>query len=116
MTNGTTKRSIGLLCLGLAATVVPPAQTEIVLHSFTDGADGAKPNGVVRDAAGNLYGTTSGGGNTPCPAGCGTEYQLDSSGNETLLYSFTGADGANPTSSLIRDAACNLYGTTNFRR
>jgi uncharacterized repeat protein (TIGR03803 family) len=50
---------------------------ETVLHSFTGGADGAWPYaGLVRDKAGNLYGTTAGGGTGSCDAGCGTVFKL----------------------------------------
>jgi uncharacterized repeat protein (TIGR03803 family) len=81
-----------------------------VLYSFTGGADGRYPYaGVIRDAAGNLYGTTEVGG-TPY---AGVIYKLDTSGNETVLYSFTGgADGDFPNGGLIRDSSGNLYGTT----
>jgi uncharacterized repeat protein (TIGR03803 family) len=66
---------------------------------------------VVRDAAGNLYGTTFRGG----PYQNGTVYQVDPSGNETLLHSFTGgADGGYPAAGLVMDAAGNLYGTASF--
>jgi hypothetical protein len=96
-----------------------PTGHEAVLHSFTGGADGAFPTaGLVRDTAGNLYGTTSLGGNlTNCNnqgfPGCGVVFKLGTAGNETVLYSFTGgADGASPGfGSLIRDTAGNLYGT-----
>ena len=81
-----------------------------VLHSFKGGTDGGGPNGgVVRDAAGNLFGTTAHGG----AFGNGTVFKLDTTGQETVLYSFTGGvDGAIPLAGLIRDAAGNLYGTT----
>ena len=84
-----------------------------VLHRFTGGADGAYPQaGLVRDAAGDLYGTTAFGGDAIC--GCGTVFKVDMLGTETVLYRFTGgADGAYPRSSLIRDSAGNLYGTTS---
>jgi len=80
------------------------------LYSFKGGADGSYPYaGVVRDSAGNLYGTTSAGG----PAGVGIVYKIDSSGHEHVLYSFTGgADGGNPVAGVIPDTAGNLYGTT----
>jgi len=89
-----------------------PAGTETVLHTFAPGADGTYPgySGLVRDAKGNLYGTTLFGGEN----GFGVVYTLDPAGNETVLYNFTGgADGAYPSSSLVFDEAGNLYGTTN---
>ena len=44
-------------------------------------------------------------------------FKLDTSGNETVLYTFTGgADGGNPYAGVIRDSAGNLYGTTDARR
>jgi uncharacterized repeat protein (TIGR03803 family) len=90
---------------------------EQVLHTFTAGSqtDGAAPyGGLVLDAAGNVYGTTSiGGSSSPC--GCGTVFKLDPSGTETILYNFAGgADGAEPYATLVQDAAGNLYGTTLF--
>src|SRR5215472_13944033 len=80
-----------------------------VLYSFTGGSDGALPwAGLIADAAGNLYGTTYGGG----ASGQGTVFQLDPSGTLTVLYSLTGGNDASPWSGLIADAAGNLYGTT----
>lgn len=87
---------------------------ETILHSFAGpldgGGDGVYPYaGVILDAEGNLYGATAGGGTY----GAGTVYELDSAGNETLLYSFTGeSDGASPSSVLLFDPQGNLYGTT----
>jgi len=83
---------------------------ETVLHSFTGGADGAYPEGVlVLDAQGNVYGTASGGG----ASGSGTVFKVDATGNETTLYSFTGTpDGASPYAGLVLDEQGNLYGTT----
>jgi uncharacterized repeat protein (TIGR03803 family) len=92
---------------------------ETVLYSFTGGAGGGTPYaGLVRDPTGNLYGTTNYGGDSTCGngSGCGVVFQLDTTGREIVLYTFTGgADGANPElGSLIRDSAGNLYGTTQF--
>jgi uncharacterized repeat protein (TIGR03803 family) len=89
---------------------------ETVLYSFTGGADGAIPYaGLIRDMAGNLYGTTyAGGTSTFCTNGCGTVFKLNKTGKETVLHSFGGADGAYPFSRLIRDKAGNLYGTTVY--
>ena len=91
---------------------VDAAGTETVLYSFTGGADGGNPTaGVIRDSAGNLYGTTNIGG---APGmGYGVVFELDMAGTETVLHTFTGgAGGANPVGGLIRDTAGNLYGTT----
>jgi uncharacterized repeat protein (TIGR03803 family) len=99
------------LMLGFTASA-PSAQgqTFTVLHAFKGGTDGEGPNGgVVRDPAGNLYGTTSYGGSF----NFGTVFKLDTTGHETVLYSFTGgADGAIPLAGVILDSAGNLYGTT----
>jgi uncharacterized repeat protein (TIGR03803 family) len=86
---------------------------ETVLHSF-NGRDGNWPQaGLVRDAEGNLYGTTFWGDGTGCGgAGCGTVFKLDTKRKETVVHSFTRTDGAFPVASLVRDAAGNLYGTT----
>jgi uncharacterized repeat protein (TIGR03803 family) len=95
-----------------------PNRTETVLYSFTGGADGGFPQaGVIRDSAGNFYGTTYfGGGSSACPVfdnSCGVVFKLSPTGTETVLHSFTGgADGGNPNAGLIQDAAGNLYGTT----
>jgi uncharacterized repeat protein (TIGR03803 family) len=87
------------------------AHRETVLHSFSGGLDGSYPYaGLVRDAEGNLYGTTNQGGSS----GYGTVFKLDKAGNETLLHTFTGTegDGAYPFDDLVRSANGNLYGTT----
>jgi uncharacterized repeat protein (TIGR03803 family) len=90
---------------------VAPDGTETVLYSFTGGADGAFPEaGLIRDNAGNLYGTTTQGGSD----NIGVVFKVDPSGTETVLHSFTGgADGVIPVGGLLRDAAGNLYGTTS---
>jgi len=98
------------------------------VHSFGfpgGTAEGTWPNaGLVLDSAGNLFGTASSGGVTNCGSGplawfsgCGTVFKVDTSGQFSVLYSFQGGtagpDGATPKSSLLLDAAGNLYGTTN---
>jgi uncharacterized repeat protein (TIGR03803 family) len=94
---------------------VDPTGKETVLYAFTGGADGASPfAGVIQDAQGNLYGTTTAGGGAGCgTSGCGVVYRIDPSGKETVLYAFTGgADGLSPYAGVIQDAQGNLYGTT----
>ena len=109
--------AIALLTLLLVATVAlqpAQAQTYTVLHSFIAGTDGAVPSPIIRDAQGNLYGTTKFGGIPTCGLDtCGTVYKIDSAGNETVLYSFEGgSNGSDPMAGLVEDAAGNLYGTT----
>jgi uncharacterized repeat protein (TIGR03803 family) len=92
---------------------------------YTFGAysgDGLAPaGGLIRDAQGNLYGMTLGGGlqNENCvdPPGCGTVFMLSPTSTgwqETMLYQFKGMpDGAFPAySTLVIDGKGNLYGTT----
>lgn len=91
--------------------------TEIVLYSFGGGSDGLCPDvGLVRDRAGNLYGTTSLGGINSCFSGsCGVVFKLAPDGTQTVLHSFAGgADGANPNGALALDSKGNLYGTTLY--
>jgi len=95
---------------------------ENVLYTFcslSNCADGEEPvrGPLVRDAAGNLYGTTYfGGAHHNCNENsCGVVFKLDTAGKETVLHSFTGgADGAEPAAGLIMDNAGNLYGTTEL--
>jgi uncharacterized repeat protein (TIGR03803 family) len=96
---------------------ITPAGVETVLYSFTGGADGSIPYNVVLliDSAGNLYGTTTNGGNLNCTAtgqGCGVVFKIDPTGHETVLYAFTGGkDAEYPFAGLARDSNGNLYGT-----
>jgi uncharacterized repeat protein (TIGR03803 family) len=85
---------------------VDPTGKETVLHSFSGkGNDGCQPSAsLVRDAEGDLYGTTWGGG-----SGGGTLFKIDKTGNETVLHTFTGAAIA---AHLVRDKRGNLYGVT----
>lgn len=130
---GTTMQGGGLGCMGLGCGTVfnltPPARatgnllhswTETVLYRFQGGTDGATPgNGdLVFDQAGNIYGTTSvGGDGSQCVEDCGTAYELAHSNGgwtENILHVFgqTG-DGDEPTSGVIFDRAGNLYGATS---
>jgi uncharacterized repeat protein (TIGR03803 family) len=95
---------------------------ESVLYSFKGGSDGfGVASGLIRDLAGNFYGTTVGGGisNAACtgagPVGsCGVVYKLDPRGNETVLHTFTGgSDGYAPYGTLISDWQGNLFGVAS---
>jgi uncharacterized repeat protein (TIGR03803 family) len=101
-------------CFGGVVFKLDASGKETVLHSFTGGADGGTPlSGLVRDSAGNLYGTTFSGGADPSQYG--VVYKLDAAGKETVLYSFQGfPDGYFPSTGVIRDSAGNLYGTTVY--
>ena len=81
-----------------------------ILHTFV-GTDGRYPyyGSLVRDAHGNLFGTTYQGGTR----GYGTVFKLTSGGVLVILHNFGGGrDGAFPVSGLIEDSTGNLYGTT----
>jgi uncharacterized repeat protein (TIGR03803 family) len=103
--------------------------SEKTLHNFTGNkGDGYLPQaGPIRDAAGDLYGTTRyGGGSKECDDGCGTVWELeppssdqDSGGTawkEVILHGFglTEGDGGFPgLGQLAMDTQGNLYGTTD---
>lgn len=103
---------------------VTPTGSQTVLHQFGTGkGDGKMPtSGLLIDKKGNLYGTTSEGGEDGnygpglnCTNRCGTVYEITSAGQEKILYAFKGSqfgDGAAPFASLITDKQGNLYGTT----
>jgi uncharacterized repeat protein (TIGR03803 family) len=100
---------IPLLIVALAG--LASAQTESVIYGFANPPDAYGPQcNLVRDPAGNMYGTTfSGGANN-----LGAVYMVTPSGTESVVYSFTsGNDGRHPVAGLLRDAKTgNLYGTT----
>ena len=100
-----------VLMMGAAAWAQGHTYTKKVIYSFAGGSDGADPlAGLVRDGAGNLYGTTYAGGDY----GSGTVFKLDTTGKEAVLHSFSGGpDGGYPYAGLILDAAGNLYGTAD---
>jgi len=117
---------------GVVFRLSPPATagdtwSESVLYTFGGGSgDGASPsiNGVVFDAAGNLYGTTTEGGpvvahNVICGRGCGVVYELTPSTaegaewTETVIHFFNFGQGGNPSGNLAFDSHGNLYGVAS---
>lgn len=109
---GAARVCAAILVFGLAVVQAGQGQTESVLYSFTGGSDGFGPaTGVTRDASGNLFGTTYYGGNF----GAGTVFEVTSSGEEKVRYTFTGlGDGGGPSGDLLLDAQGNIFGTTYF--
>jgi uncharacterized repeat protein (TIGR03803 family) len=90
--------------------------TRKVLYSFNgNGVDGFVPStGVVLDAAGNIYGATSFGGQYHD----GTIFELVApvgkrSYVEKILWNLDATDGLGVFASLVLDNAGNLYGTTS---
>jgi uncharacterized repeat protein (TIGR03803 family) len=110
----------GLYNQGVVYELTPSSDgrwTETVLYNFPGGVLGGNPfSGVILDAAGNLYGTTFGGGFYTCGnANCGTVFKLKRSGGNwrlRVLHSFDGTDGDAPYAGLTFDSAGNLCGTT----
>jgi uncharacterized repeat protein (TIGR03803 family) len=123
-----TSRRIPLYAIGFAVLIFASAtfafsQTEKVLYNFAAGSDGAIPSaGLVFDSHGNLYGTTSEGGNSGCSGfgaiGCGTVFKLAPGAGggwtESVIHVFDETDGGNPSAVPVLDSAGNLYGTTLY--
>ena len=99
--------------------------TLTVLHAFAGGDDGAFPySDLAFDSSGNIYGTTSGDGDSSCMVvtgvrGCGTVFELtrntDGTWTNHTLYEFHGgSDGGRPFAGVVLDPAGNLYGVTAY--
>jgi uncharacterized repeat protein (TIGR03803 family) len=102
-----------ILAVSLASKATAADKFE-TLFDFTLQSDGCYPEGqLIYDSSGNLYGTTN-----QCGVGNGargTVFELTPNGSggwtESVLYTFTGDDGAGPTGPLTLDSAGNIYGT-----
>lgn len=108
--------AIRIAVLLVAASVWAAGQSkEKVLYSFAGGGDAQYPmSALTFDAKGNLFGTSSGGGQFN--NGAVFEMSLASGGgwNEKVLYSFTGnVDGYAPQGGVVFDKKGNLYGTAS---
>lgn len=83
-----------------------------VLHSFAgNNTDGGGPTGsLIQGTDGNFYGLTQQGGAN----NAGTVFKIDSSGVESVLYSFSfsTAEGNTPNGSLIQGTDGKFYGMT----
>jgi uncharacterized repeat protein (TIGR03803 family) len=90
---------------------IAPDGTFTVLHDFTGapGDVGGPSSGIIRDAAGTIYGVSDDGG----AFNAGAVFSLAADGTERVLHSFAGgSDGRYPESGLTIDGAGNLYGVT----
>lgn len=90
---------------------ITPAGIEKTLYRFGGGSDGRDPDASLIDVDGDLYGTTTKGGEKDE----GTVFRVTTNGTEAVLRRFTGSpsDGEKPRASLIHvDGA--LYGTTEL--
>ncbi len=93
---------------------------ETVLYTFHFGTDGGYPQGtLIFDTAGDIYGTTTTGGNRSCGSvdGCGVVFELKPNGSGGWLYNviftFNGFNGDGHSGQLVFDGSGNLYGAAS---
>jgi len=114
--NGWIMLSATLLVYTVVAAFPAQGQAFKTFASFDD-ANGAGPRApLIQGVDGDLYGTTTFGGNANCDMGCGTVFKITRRGNLTTIYTFCSQqncpDGEYPYAGLALGADGNLYGTT----
>ena len=79
-------------------------------------ADGISPSGLMQATDGNLYGTTTGGGDISCQVdGCGTLFEITApKGKLITLHDFEYTDGYFAVGALLQATTGNFYGTTLY--
>lgn len=99
---------LSFILLGFASsTCFALTLSQLASFTYTNGAFPAA--GLIVSTNGNLYGTTSAGGQY----GLGTVFTVDLTGKVTVLASFDGTNGSQPFSALVRGTDGNFYGTTS---
>ena len=108
----------GTDCSGGCGTVfrVTPNGTFTTVHAFNF-TDGSQPSaGLVQATDGDLYGTTTAGGNLSCSSqvfnGCGVVFRIALDGTFSIMHEFDGTDGANPWGALAQATSGVFFGTT----
>jgi uncharacterized repeat protein (TIGR03803 family) len=106
---------------GIVFKVNPTSATEEVVYSFQGGTNAWDATGtLLRDGAGNLYGSTaSGGSSANCDVwGCGTVYELQrmagGSYSEIILYSFNAAPDGEAPLGIIFGQNGDIFGATSY--
>jgi uncharacterized repeat protein (TIGR03803 family) len=95
-----------------------PAAAKFDLYSFVGGKHGSRPNGVIADATGALYGDGTLGGGCNIGQGCGVIYKLTPPAagkhawKQSVLFTFGNSNGADPEATLLLGPHGELYGTT----
>jgi uncharacterized repeat protein (TIGR03803 family) len=102
---------------GVVYRLTPPPKgktvwTYKILKKFVLYKDGIGPTGPLAFYNGNLYGTTSAGGDTSC--GCGTVFRISPTGAYKTLHVFKPSKlGSTPISGLLIDKDGTMYGNTS---
>ncbi len=101
--------SIAIFAIALTAAEAAKARGPQILYTFTDVAyDTGSTGPLLRDAAGDLYGVSLGGGSNSI----GSVFELSPGGVLTTLHDFANVIGqpAHPVGGVVMDGAGNLYG------